>query len=1129
MKKLLPVFLTLLIQLAFGQSQKIVDPYIQSPNVASLGIYGKVDVSPFTGLPNINIPVFSVSYGDIPISANLQYLGGGVKIEDHPGWVGQNWSLIVGGVVSRKRNGGVDEIYVNNFTNANAFSYYFNYGGLDNSGWDQSTFMKTYLGSSDASKLYPQLSPDEFMFTLPNGKSGSFMKNEKGAWVVRSNDGGRLLIDVSLSPSTPLLKLYETITQTNYQLINQIIYKIVITDDAGYKYTFGGDLNAVEFIRESNLNADDAKNNVFANAWHLVEIESPKRNIVKFNYERGRHQYIQNVGYSHTLSYQINGQSCSGYNISTLQFSGYIITPSFLTSINSDAFDILFEKEVSLELKYPYFGYTSAIIPHAFNNFNYGDFASILFPDITKNGEHLVESNPPVDYKLKGITIKDKGGKIIEKYGFNYNNDFTDIPEQRLFLTSFTKTPSQPYLWEDGTVSQPMTYSFNYDAPETLPPYNSMMADEWGYYNGKPYPIHDLDVNTNLLKSKYLPDYNFAKKGSLIKITYPTGGYTNFLYELNQYGSYIKKNPGTVSLFAASGEGGGLRIRKIDNYSKNGVNTFKEYFYNNSSTGTSSGILAGLKNIYYRAQIGSSSKSVLGYAEYVSNNSISDLNYTNGRDVVYSEVKEILEDGASNVYKYSNSDNINYRDEAPNNIYAQGFGLSGGEEYGTSSFSFDPSYTFPLVSHTSREMERGKLLSRETFSALGKIVSKQENQYRDDDARFLEYVRSYNYTGQQITCALGFILERYVEPVKFYTYFPYLKSQKDYSYDYNGNVNTTLTKEYTYDNVYNVIKKEKFNNSKNENVETNFSYSFDFPSNSIYSGMLSKNLVSNVVQTSQLIDNKPVILDKTTYSLLNSVMYLPTGSAVQSGNGSVKNIFYGYDTFGNLASVSDEGLSQRSYLWGYHLQYPIAEVKGAALNQVAYADCEEVITDSHEDYYGTNIRLSGNASDFSTDSKTGHYSYRYADNSPVIESITPFPAGVYILNYWSKGGAATYDDSDHADEYIDLPADAKGWEFHQVKITLATSKFLRIFPQGSGNTILLDDIRVFPEGAQMTTYNYDPLVGMTSQADAKGLITYYEYDEMKRLKVIRDYKGNIIKVFSYNYGTSSSDTGNSIR
>jgi len=62
-----------------------------------------------------------------------------------------------------------------------------------------------------------------------------------------------------------------------------------------------------------------------------------------------------------------------------------------------------------------------------------------------------------------------------------------------------------------------------------------------------------------------------------------------------------------------------------------------------------------------------------------------------------------------------------------------------------------------------------------------------------------------------------------------------------------------------------------------------------------------------------------------------------------------------------------------------------------------------------------------------------------------------------------------------------------------------------------------DEIRVCPKDAKMTTYTYDPLVGMTSSTDENNISTYYEYDNYGKLKNVKDQDGNIIKNYDYNY------------
>lgn len=63
----------------------------------------------------------------------------------------------------------------------------------------------------------------------------------------------------------------------------------------------------------------------------------------------------------------------------------------------------------------------------------------------------------------------------------------------------------------------------------------------------------------------------------------------------------------------------------------------------------------------------------------------------------------------------------------------------------------------------------------------------------------------------------------------------------------------------------------------------------------------------------------------------------------------------------------------------------------------------------------------------------------------------------------------------------------------------------------------LSNLRAQFLNSQVTTYTYNPLIGVTSITDARGEILYYEYDSSNRLAYIKDANKNMLKEYKYNY------------
>lgn len=90
-------------------TEPALDLGVSSPTAASLGKFGDIPVSLYTGTPNISIPLFEIKGRDLRLPITLNYHASGVKIEEIPGWVGLGWALDAGGAITRTVRDIVDD------------------------------------------------------------------------------------------------------------------------------------------------------------------------------------------------------------------------------------------------------------------------------------------------------------------------------------------------------------------------------------------------------------------------------------------------------------------------------------------------------------------------------------------------------------------------------------------------------------------------------------------------------------------------------------------------------------------------------------------------------------------------------------------------------------------------------------------------------------------------------------------------------------------------------------------------------------------------------------------------------------------------------------------------------------
>ena len=133
---------------------------------------------------------------------------------------------------------------------------------------------------------------------------------------------------------------------------------------------------------------------------------------------------------------------------------------------------------------------------------------------------------------------------------------------------------------------------------------------------------------------------------------------------------------------------------------------------------------------------------------------------------------------------------------------------------------------------------------------------------------------------------------------------------------------------------------------------------------------------------------------------------------------------------------------------------------------------------------------------------------KYSTGGNLLEVQTSLgPKSAYLWSYNSQYPIAEIKNADYATVESVLGGSASVNNFSN---SIPTDQQVKNIINQLRNSISLKD-------AHITSYTYKPLVGMTSQTDAKGLTTTYEYDAFQRLSTVRDQNGNILKQTNYHY------------
>ncbi|WP_017495733.1 DUF5977 domain-containing protein [Flavobacterium sp. WG21] len=427
----------------FAQNNAQSAPQIipPSPTAYELGRYGQADVGTFTGTPNISVPLYTYKTKNIAIPISLNYNSNGIQVDQMETNVGLGWNLNTGGIINRIVRGKDDDertasISEDMYCSDNFFAY------IENNQFDDTQ-------------------PDMYSYNF-QGQSGQFVFDNNGKAVLVSQNN---------------LKIEK--------LGTSIKSGFKITTEDGVEYQFA----STEYSTWENVEAPQT----VATGWYLTKIIHPEGDVVNFTYKDSNYSFISNI--SESFGIKIS----EGLNCLSHPFQG----SSNRSENHLNVMGKTIESISSTESQY----------------------GSVSFQ--LKGNPNLIGN-----FLIEGIQVFDAGKlNVIEKADFKYL--FT--VDKRIFLTEcIFKDPSKKY-------------GFEYDDPNGLVARLSDQRDLWGYYNGKSgtYPdavIHkNLYPQTDLVKNALMgrsygdkrPYVDFAKKGILKRVVYPTKGYNDFEYEAN--------------------------------------------------------------------------------------------------------------------------------------------------------------------------------------------------------------------------------------------------------------------------------------------------------------------------------------------------------------------------------------------------------------------------------------------------------------------------------------------------------------------------------------------------------------------------------------------------------------------
>jgi hypothetical protein len=1033
----------------------------------SIDLIGQeIPVDPLTGRPQVVIPIWKISNGSLTVPISIAYNGGGVKVQESEGNAGMSWNLQAAGYVVRELRGLPDDYKTPGDTRK---------GWLYGSGQEVNSFVPTSDDNcTDWNNLYPltnknfDTEPDVFHFSAP-GLQGQFIFDNSGT--------------LRLVPFQDVKVAYTTVT-------NSGISTITITTNRGVRYFFTLSENltreAVSYQGSASQFSRDfdyySQSLTYTSRWLLTSMTGPLGESITFQYSEPF--YGQSKQYVRKANPIVP-------HLDSVYFFDHLSEVRQLSSINA-------------------YGYTAT--------FNWAGTKDLLSSIQIQGGAQFK------NFILSYETIRNPA----EPLGYNKEGN-------RNYLKS---------IMEENSCQALPAFKFEYYSPTSIPYMKDYPADIFGYFNNAtPVPITGLfppvyrndtapvgetfrfynKAGYTAVNNTVLRDVNPATVyyGSLKKITYPSGGFAELTYQPNDY---YDESTATTLL------GGGVRVSsvKISDGDADASNDIIRNYEYKQTNGQSSG----------RWLYGPAFAFFDGTSVVMSPDNLAPNDY-----IMYERASEIIPANGKTIYEYllpgrypqtgiSDWSATKTRIVKPT---ASPCSSSGNlrVDYYTYPFAPNVNYNFEqgLISKLQIVNESGQLIQEKnyTYQRLATPVTIKALRYEKTFALYSSVVTGYVY-------GLYSILANVDKTTQTETV-----TGKDLNY---STVAGTATTTYTF-NSNQMLSEISRSNSDGTVFKDQFKYVKDFavtnPSG-LQATMLKKLNATNqhglVVERLRLANSTVIEAGLTIFdSLSTAKLYYPANHYSYKGTGAFTAAtltgtpqVFTYENTKYVKEVSVEQVNQYglpsvsigrdrkplSILYSYDRAAPALQMVGARPNQIIFSDFENSEAYQLASANVTNDFWTGEKcyqlTNTVTLSRTGLVKssdkfYRF-----LVRAKATTATNITISIKFSNGIGGWITNS------VVYPSAASGsWKLLESRIDMSTVPENFDVQITTGQTILLDDILLYPEQAELSYYSYKYLTGKTSESNLKGQSSFYEYDILGRLTTLRDQDKQVVESHDYRY------------